>query len=284
MWARNSCSASHHACIARCATRRAAAASAWRWIGRSSLSTYEASCAQYSNSARSSYASSREAAVSSNAPWRLKSTSRWLRATTAVGSSCRQRSARTVSSRSWADGLPAGRAREPLVADREPADGGGVGRDHLRLNLGRRKYAAPQAADTSARRRTTPSAIHAVVADRRAEHQRAQRVDDRRDGLVLGDPPQRRRASCSGGTNALLRYGANAATNVSALAASTLLASSPKHAASHEIAVISASSRPGGGEPARAGRRRAGSRRAAPRRPPARSTRRCARRWPPRGR
>src|SRR4051812_2151876 len=46
----------------------------------------------------------------------------------------------------------------------------------------------------------------------------------------------------SGGTNALLTYGAKAATKVTALAASTLLASSPKHAASHEIAVIRASS------------------------------------------
>jgi hypothetical protein len=48
----------------------------------------------------------------------------------------------------------------------------------------------------------------------------------------------------SAGTKALLRYGANAATNVIALAASTLRAIRPKHAASHEIAVISASSSP----------------------------------------
>src|SRR4051794_36498625 len=48
----------------------------------------------------------------------------------------------------------------------------------------------------------------------------------------------------SAGTNALDTYGAKAATNVHALAASTLLASRPKHAASHEIAVITASSSP----------------------------------------
>ena len=48
----------------------------------------------------------------------------------------------------------------------------------------------------------------------------------------------------SAGTKALLTYGAKAATNVAAFAASTLRASRPKHAASHEIAVISASSRP----------------------------------------
>src|SRR5690349_2035110 len=48
----------------------------------------------------------------------------------------------------------------------------------------------------------------------------------------------------SGGTSALERYGAKAATNVSALAVSTLLTSSPNDVAIHEIATIRASSRP----------------------------------------
>src|SRR5256885_10923587 len=56
----------------------------------------DAACAQYSNSARSPNSSSSTRA-GSYGPSRLHRTKRWLRATTAVGSSC---SARTVRTRS----------------------------------------------------------------------------------------------------------------------------------------------------------------------------------------
>ena len=151
-------------------------------------STKLASCAQYSNRSRSRRRPPANS-VSSNAPWREKSTSRWLRATTAVGSSCRQRRARAVSSRSCAVGLALGSgpaSRWLRIASRRIAAGvvrstrreatDGVGRDRPR-RCGRRRCP-----------RRTRRARGSSVADRRVEHQRAQRVGDRRHGLVVGDP------------------------------------------------------------------------------------------------